>query len=182
MQGHSGQTKDLVRDDEDGFDEVIYPSDFRQVRYIINYEMHCKWYNPYKQVYVSPSSSIPVTPKRRLTSYISTPPKVSSRSPILPKRPSKLSSGSTQPTARATWVVWQIISRAFSRRRRATRMLTLASWPRRRHLPTLSCYLEARIIRPRECIFSLVTYTISFPHYRVRPARSLLLSRNSNPR
>jgi metacaspase-1 len=38
--GHGGQTKDLDGDEEDGFDEVIYPADFRQVGHITDDEMH----------------------------------------------------------------------------------------------------------------------------------------------
>jgi len=38
--GHGGQTKDLDGDEEDGFDEVIYPVDFRQVGHITDDEMH----------------------------------------------------------------------------------------------------------------------------------------------
>ena len=38
--GHGGQTKNLDGDEEDGFDEVIYPVDFRQVGHITDDEMH----------------------------------------------------------------------------------------------------------------------------------------------
>ncbi len=38
--GHGGQTKDLDSDEEDGYDEVIYPVDFRQVGHIGDDEMH----------------------------------------------------------------------------------------------------------------------------------------------
>jgi metacaspase-1 len=38
--GHGGQTKDLDGDEEDGYDEVIYPVDFRQVGHIVDDEMH----------------------------------------------------------------------------------------------------------------------------------------------
>ncbi|KAK3348072.1 caspase domain-containing protein [Neurospora tetraspora] len=38
--GHGGQTKDLDGDEEDGYDEVIYPVDFRQVGHITDDEMH----------------------------------------------------------------------------------------------------------------------------------------------
>lgn len=40
MAGHGGQTKDLDGDEEDGYDEVIYPVDFRQVGHITDDEMH----------------------------------------------------------------------------------------------------------------------------------------------
>lgn len=40
LAGHGGQTKDLDGDDEDGYDEVIYPVDFRQVGHIVDDEMH----------------------------------------------------------------------------------------------------------------------------------------------
>lgn len=38
--GHGGQTKDLDGDEEDGYDEVIYPVDFRSVGHIVDDEMH----------------------------------------------------------------------------------------------------------------------------------------------
>ncbi|CCU75775.1 Metacaspase [Blumeria hordei DH14] len=38
--GHGGQTKDLDGDEEDGYDEVIYPVDFRRVGHIVDDEMH----------------------------------------------------------------------------------------------------------------------------------------------
>jgi hypothetical protein len=38
--GHGGQTKDLDGDEEDGYDEVIYPVDFRQNGHITDDEMH----------------------------------------------------------------------------------------------------------------------------------------------
>lgn len=38
--GHGGQTKDLDGDEEDGYDEVVYPVDFRQVGHIVDDEMH----------------------------------------------------------------------------------------------------------------------------------------------
>jgi hypothetical protein len=38
--GHGGQTKDLDGDEEDGYDEVIYPVDFRQNGHIVDDEMH----------------------------------------------------------------------------------------------------------------------------------------------
>lgn len=38
--GHGGQTKDLDGDEPDGFDEVIYPVDFRQNGHITDDEMH----------------------------------------------------------------------------------------------------------------------------------------------
>lgn len=40
MVGHGGQTKDLDGDEDDGYDEVIYPVDFRQVGHITDDEMH----------------------------------------------------------------------------------------------------------------------------------------------
>jgi metacaspase-1 len=39
-QGHGGQTRDLDDDEPDGFDEVIYPVDFRQHGHITDDEMH----------------------------------------------------------------------------------------------------------------------------------------------
>ncbi|KAG1729665.1 caspase domain-containing protein [Suillus paluster] len=38
--GHGGQTKDLDGDEEDGFDEVIYPVDFKQNGHIVDDLMH----------------------------------------------------------------------------------------------------------------------------------------------
>jgi hypothetical protein len=38
--GHGGQTKDLDGDEEDGFDEVIYPLDFKRTSHIVDDEMH----------------------------------------------------------------------------------------------------------------------------------------------
>ncbi|KAL2024782.1 hypothetical protein VTK56DRAFT_5603 [Thermocarpiscus australiensis] len=38
--GHGGQTKDLDGDEPDGYDEVIYPVDFRQNGHITDDEMH----------------------------------------------------------------------------------------------------------------------------------------------
>lgn len=38
--GHGGQTPDLDGDEEDGYDEVIYPVDFRQNSHIVDDEMH----------------------------------------------------------------------------------------------------------------------------------------------
>lgn len=38
--GHGGQTADLDGDEDDGYDEVIYPVDFRQAGHIVDDEMH----------------------------------------------------------------------------------------------------------------------------------------------
>ncbi|PHH92739.1 hypothetical protein CDD83_5568 [Cordyceps sp. RAO-2017] len=38
--GHGGQTEDLDGDEDDGFDEVIYPVDFRQNGHIVDDEIH----------------------------------------------------------------------------------------------------------------------------------------------
>ncbi|KAM0322428.1 hypothetical protein ACHAQA_009495 [Verticillium albo-atrum] len=38
--GHGGQTKDLDGDEDDGYDEVVYPVDFRQTGHIVDDEMH----------------------------------------------------------------------------------------------------------------------------------------------
>ncbi|KAI9829588.1 MAG: hypothetical protein M1819_006093 [Sarea resinae] len=38
--GHGGQTKDLDGDEDDGYDEVIYPVDFRQTGHIVDDLMH----------------------------------------------------------------------------------------------------------------------------------------------
>lgn len=40
LKGHGGQTKDLDGDEEDGYDEVIYPVDFRAAGHIVDDEMH----------------------------------------------------------------------------------------------------------------------------------------------
>ena len=40
IKGHGGQTKDLDGDEDDGYDEVIYPVDFRNVGHIVDDEMH----------------------------------------------------------------------------------------------------------------------------------------------
>ena len=38
--GHGGQTRDLDGDEDDGYDEVIYPADFRKAGHIVDDEMH----------------------------------------------------------------------------------------------------------------------------------------------
>ena len=38
--GHGGQTPDLDGDEDDGYDEVIYPVDFRVAGHIVDDEMH----------------------------------------------------------------------------------------------------------------------------------------------
>ncbi|KAI9843307.1 MAG: Ca(2+)-dependent cysteine protease [Thelocarpon superellum] len=38
--GHGGQTPDLDGDEDDGYDEVIYPVDFRQAGHIVDDDMH----------------------------------------------------------------------------------------------------------------------------------------------
>jgi len=38
--GHGGQTEDLDGDEEDGYDETIYPVDFKQAGMIVDDEMH----------------------------------------------------------------------------------------------------------------------------------------------
>lgn len=38
--GHGGQTEDLTGDEDDGYDEVIYPVDFRQTGHIVDDQMH----------------------------------------------------------------------------------------------------------------------------------------------
>ena len=39
-EGHGGQTPDLDGDEDDGYDEVIYPVDFRTAGHIVDDEMH----------------------------------------------------------------------------------------------------------------------------------------------
>jgi len=46
--GHGGQTKDLDGDEEDGYDEVIYPVDFRNAGHIVDDEMHRIMVQPLK--------------------------------------------------------------------------------------------------------------------------------------
>jgi metacaspase-1 len=38
--GHGGQTEDLDGDEDDGFDEVIYPVDFKQNGFIVDDQIH----------------------------------------------------------------------------------------------------------------------------------------------
>lgn len=38
--GHGGQTKDLDGDEEDGYDDVIYPVDYSQVGFIVDDQLH----------------------------------------------------------------------------------------------------------------------------------------------
>lgn len=38
--GHGGQTQDHDGDEDDGYDEVIYPVDFRTAGHIVDDEMH----------------------------------------------------------------------------------------------------------------------------------------------
>jgi hypothetical protein len=38
--GHGGRKKEIDGDEDDGYDEVIYPVDFRQVGHIEDDEMH----------------------------------------------------------------------------------------------------------------------------------------------
>ncbi|PSR99290.1 caspase domain-domain-containing protein [Coniella lustricola] len=38
--GHGGQTKDLDGDEDDGYDEVIYPVDFKQAGHIVDDQIH----------------------------------------------------------------------------------------------------------------------------------------------
>jgi len=38
--GHGGQTKDLNGDEADGYDEVIYPVDFKRAGHIVDDYMH----------------------------------------------------------------------------------------------------------------------------------------------
>lgn len=44
--GHGGQTPDLDGDEDDGYDEVIYPVDFRQAGHIVDDEMHAIMVRP----------------------------------------------------------------------------------------------------------------------------------------
>lgn len=44
--GHGGQTRDTDGDEEDGYDEVIYPVDFRTNGHIVDDEMHKILVNP----------------------------------------------------------------------------------------------------------------------------------------
>ncbi|KAL9468546.1 hypothetical protein ACSS6W_010240 [Trichoderma asperelloides] len=44
--GHGGQTEDLDGDEEDGFDEVIYPLDFQQAGHMVDDEIHFRVVKP----------------------------------------------------------------------------------------------------------------------------------------
>ena len=44
--GHGGQTEDLDGDEEDGYDETIYPLDFKQAGMITDDEMHERMVRP----------------------------------------------------------------------------------------------------------------------------------------
>ncbi|KND89139.1 Metacaspase-1A [Tolypocladium ophioglossoides CBS 100239] len=44
--GHGGQTEDLDGDEDDGFDEVIYPVDFKQAGHIVDDEIHFRVVKP----------------------------------------------------------------------------------------------------------------------------------------
>jgi hypothetical protein len=46
--GHGGQTPDLDGDEDDGYDEVIYPVDFRTAGHIVDDEMHRIMVTPLK--------------------------------------------------------------------------------------------------------------------------------------
>jgi hypothetical protein len=46
--GHGGQTRDLDGDEDGGYDEVIYPVDFRQNGHIVDDEMHKIMIQPLK--------------------------------------------------------------------------------------------------------------------------------------
>ncbi|ODA83179.2 hypothetical protein RJ55_01690 [Drechmeria coniospora] len=46
--GHGGQTQDLDGDEDDGYDEVIYPVDFRQNGHIVDDEIHFRVVKPLK--------------------------------------------------------------------------------------------------------------------------------------
>ena len=47
--GHGGQTKDLDGDEEDGYDEVIYPVDFQRAGHIVDDEIHWRVVRPLRQ-------------------------------------------------------------------------------------------------------------------------------------
>ncbi|KAM3428092.1 hypothetical protein MY1884_004968 [Beauveria asiatica] len=46
--GHGGQTEDLDGDEDDGFDEVIYPVDFQRAGHIVDDEIHYRVVRPLK--------------------------------------------------------------------------------------------------------------------------------------
>lgn len=46
--GHGGQTKDLDGDEEDGYDEVIYPSDYTSAGHIVDDQIHAICVAPLK--------------------------------------------------------------------------------------------------------------------------------------
>lgn len=46
--GHGGRTPDLDGDEEDGYDDVIYPVDYRTVGHIVDDDMHAVMVRPLK--------------------------------------------------------------------------------------------------------------------------------------
>ncbi|KAI9904011.1 hypothetical protein N3K66_000540 [Trichothecium roseum] len=47
--GHGGQTEDLDGDEDDGYDEVIYPVDFQKAGHIVDDEIHFRVVKPLQQ-------------------------------------------------------------------------------------------------------------------------------------
>ncbi|KAL7934243.1 hypothetical protein V8C35DRAFT_302104 [Trichoderma chlorosporum] len=47
--GHGGQTEDLDGDEDDGYDEVIYPVDFEQAGHLVDDEIHFRVVQPLQQ-------------------------------------------------------------------------------------------------------------------------------------
>lgn len=47
--GHGGQTQDTDGDEDDGYDEVIYPVDFEQAGHIVDDEIHFRVVKPLQQ-------------------------------------------------------------------------------------------------------------------------------------
>lgn len=48
LAGHGGQTEDLDGDEDDGFDEVIYPVDYQRAGHIVDDEIHYRVVRPLK--------------------------------------------------------------------------------------------------------------------------------------
>ncbi|KAI9680845.1 MAG: Ca(2+)-dependent cysteine protease [Caeruleum heppii] len=68
--GHGGQTKDLDGDEDDGYDEVVYPVDFRQAGHIVDDELHRIMYSHLSRTTSCTSNLVrvkPLAPGVRLT-------------------------------------------------------------------------------------------------------------------
>lgn len=107
------------------------------------------WSDLYKPAFGLPRSSTHATRELRSICLISTQPRVSSRSPTLPRKLAKAFLEPSHPTAKAISMAWRTTSWGFSRRQPAVGMPTQEHWQRRHHPPMLLCSPEAKMIRPR---------------------------------